>query len=233
VEELLASRTQGARSVLVSSALPPAARAALERLASAAKVPLSLASPEEIRRRTGEREGGHAAAEMEPFRYLDVDEWLPSLPPRAGAFLLDGVTDPQNLGSILRSARAFGLAGVVVPKDRSCPVTGAVYRASAGAAAHVPLVQVTNLARAVERLKEERFWVYAAEGGGEADLSSFEAPERCAVVLGSEGEGVRRLVRERCDGALRIAMAPGAESLNVGVAAGIFAWRIRNSLTTS
>jgi 23S rRNA (guanosine2251-2'-O)-methyltransferase len=121
---------------------------------------------------------------------------------------------------------------VVVPKDRSCPVTGAVFRASAGAAAHVSLVHVTNLSRAVERLKEERFWVYAAEGEGETELSSFEAPSRCAVVLGSEGGGVRRLVRERCDGSLRIAMAPGAESLNVGVAAGIFAWSLRKKLTS-
>ena len=118
-----------------------------------------------------------------------MEEWVSALPETARVFLLDGITDPQNLGAILRSARAFAFDGVVLPADRSCPVTGAVFRASAGAAAHVPVVQVTNLARAIERLQEAGFWLYAAEGTEGTDLSAFTPAKRTAIVLGERGEG--------------------------------------------
>lgn len=230
VEELLASRLQRARTLLVSDGMPEPVRKALEARAAAAGVPVAACSREEFRRRTGEAEGG-AAALLETFRYTGLEEWLAGLPPRGAAFLLDGITDPQNLGGIIRSARAFGIAGVVLPKDRSCPVTGAVFRASAGAAAHVPAIQVTNLARTVETLKEGGFWVYAAAGDGETELEAFRPAPRTGVVLGSEEAGIRRLVRDRCDGSIRIAMEPGVDSLNVSVAAGIVAWHLRKALT--
>ena len=132
----------------------------------------------------------------------------------------------------MRSARAFSFDGVVIPADRSCPVTGAVFRASAGAAAHVPVVQVTNIARTIERLQEAGFWLYAAEGGADAELSELRPAKRTAVVLGSEEKGIRRLARERCDGSVRIGMAPGVESLNVSVAAGVIAYTLRKTLTS-
>jgi len=180
----------------------------------------------------GEREGGGIAAEIAGYVYAEIEGWISALPETARVFLLDGVTDPQNLGAIVRSARAFAFDGVVLPADRSCPVTGAVFRASAGAAAHVPVVQVTNLPRAIERLQEAGFWLYAAEGTEGTELSTFAPAKRTAIVLGSEERGVRRLARERCDGALRIPMAPGVESLNVSVAAGIIAYSIRKPLTS-
>ena len=226
VEELLSSRTQRPRAVLVSETVPPEARKAVAELARAAGVPFSVCARHEWARRTGEREG-NVAAEIGEYRYADFDDWVRGLPERAVVFLLDGVTDPHNLGAILRSARAFGIAGVVTPRDHSCPVTGAVFKASAGAAAHVPVVQVTNLARAVAALKEEGFWTYAAHGSGETEIADFEAPRRAGIVLGGEDKGIRRLVRESCDGSLRIGMQPGVESLNVGVAAGILAFRLR------
>jgi 23S rRNA (guanosine2251-2'-O)-methyltransferase len=162
-----------------------------------------------------------------------MEDWVSALPGTARVFLLDGITDPGNLGGILRSARGFAFDGVVLPVDRSCPVTGAVFRASAGAAAHVPVVRVTNLVRAIERMQEAGFWLYAAEGSEGTDLSAFAPAKRTAIVLGSEEKGIRRLARDRCDGAVRIPMAPGAESLNVSVAAGIIAYSIRKSLTSS
>jgi 23S rRNA (guanosine2251-2'-O)-methyltransferase len=151
-----------------------------------------------------------------------------ALPGRATVFLLDGITDPHNLGAILRSARAFGVDGVIVPKDRSCPVTAAVFRASAGAAAHVPIAQVTNLARTVETLQEDGFWLYAAEEEGETDISTMRPAPRTGIILGSEEHGIRKLVREKCDGSVRIPMEPGVDSLNVGVTAGILAFHLRN-----
>jgi len=232
VEELLASTRQHARKVLLSDAVPKEVRNGFERRAKELALPCLTCPRQEWDRRTGEREGAGIAAEIAEYLYAEIEEWISGLPETARAFLLDGVTDPQNLGGILRSARAFAFDGVILPADRSCPVTGAVFRASAGAAAHVPVVQVTNLARAIERMQEAGFWLYAAEGNEGDDLSTFTPAKRTAVVLGSEEKGIRRLARERCDGAVRIPMAPGVESLNVSVAAGIIAFSIRKSLTS-
>ncbi len=231
VEELLASATQRARKVLLSDAVPREVRSGFEKRAKDLSLPCLACPRQEWEQRTGEREGGGIAAEIAEFRYGELEEWIAALPETARAFLLDGVTDPQNLGAILRSVRAFGLDGVVLPADRSCPVTGAVFRASAGAAAHVPVVQVTNLVRAIERLQEAGFWLYAAEGGEGAELSGFRPAKRTAIVLGSEEKGIRRLAREKCDGSLRIGMAKGVDSLNVSVAAGILAFSLRKPLT--
>ena len=232
VEELLASATQRARKVLLSDAIPKEVRAGFEKRAKDLALPCLTCPRQEWERRTGEREGGGIAAEIAEYVYAEMEEWVSALPETARVFLLDGITDPGNLGAIVRSARAFAFDGVVLPADRSCPVTGAVFRASAGAAAHVPVVQVTNLVRAIERLQEAGFWLYAAEGTEGTELSAFAPAKRTAIVLGSEEKGIRRLARERCDGAVRIPMAPGAESLNVSVAAGIIAYSIRKSLTS-
>ena len=229
VEELLASKRQRPRKVLLADAVSPDVRKAVLALAAPGGIPCLTCGKDEWRRRTGETEGGGVAAEIGEYLYADADGWLGALPEKAVAFLLDGVTDPQNLGAILRNARAFGVAGVVVPRDRSCPVTGAVFRASAGAAAHVPVVQVTNLARAIDDLKEARFWVYAAVEGGETDLDAFRPAPRTGLVLGGEDAGIRKLVREKCDGSLRIPMARGVDSLNVAVASGILAYALRRA----
>ena len=232
VGELLDSATQRARKLLLSDATPKEVRAGFEKRAKELALPCLTCPRQEWERRTGEREGGGIAAEIAGYAYADLEGWISALPGTARVFLLDGITDPGNLGGILRSVRAFAFDGVVLPADRSCPVTGAVFRASAGAAAHVPVVQVTNLARAIERLQEAGFWLYAAEGKEGTDLYAFAPARRTAIVLGSEEKGIRRLARERCDGAVRIPMARGSESLNVSVAAGIIAYSIRKSLTS-
>lgn len=232
VEEVLSSREQRPRKVLLSDTVPEKVRRSLEAKAESAGIPCLACPREEWHRRTGEKEGGGIAVEIPEFRYAALAPWLCSLPDRTAAFLLDGITDPHNLGTILRNARAFGLSGVVIPRDRSCPVTSAVFRASAGAAAHVPVVQVKNLARAVEDMQEAGFWVYAAATDGETDLSAFMPAHRTGFVLGNEETGVRRLVRETCDGTLRIPMEQGIDSLNVGVSSGILAycaWMIRQT----
>jgi 23S rRNA (guanosine2251-2'-O)-methyltransferase len=227
VEELLSSRLQRARKVLLADSVPGKVWESIGGRASAAGVPCLTCPREEWHRRTGEREGGGVAAEIAEFRYSDLAGWVVSLPARTAAFLLDGITDPNNLGTVIRNARAFGLSGVVIPRDRSCPVTAAVFRSSAGSAAHVPVVQVTNLARSIEVLKESGFWIYASAADGEIDVSAFKPSDRTGFVLGSENTGIRRLVREKCDGAVRIPMEAGSDSLNVGVTSGILAFCAR------
>lgn len=221
VEEILSSRLQRARKILLADSVPGKEAAALAAAALSAGIPCLSCPRDEWHRRTGEREGGGIAAEIAEFRYLDLADWIASLPAGATAFLLDGVHDPHNLGAVLRNARAFSVSGVVVPKDRSCPVTSAAFRASAGAAAHVPVIQVTNLARAIEKLQDHGFWIYASVRDGETDVSAFKSGGRTGFVLGGEDAGIRRLVREKCDGSVRIPMEEGVDSLNVGVASGI------------
>ncbi len=224
VEELLSSARQRPRKVLFADSVPAEVRKAISVRAAAAGVPCLSCPKDAWRKRTGEAEGAGVAAEIAEFAYDDLPDWAAALPDRALAFLLDGITDPHNLGAVIRNARAFGVAGIVVPRDRSCPVTAAVFRASAGAAAHVPVVQVTNLARAIDDLKERGFWIYAAAGDGESDIGDLSLAKRSAFVLGSEDAGIRKLVREKCDGSVRIPIRPEADSLNVAVASGILAF---------
>ena len=141
--------------------------------------------------------------------------------------VLDGVTDPHNLGACLRSAAAAGATAVVVPKDRSAPLNAAARKAAAGGAEAVPLVRVTNLARAMEQLRRDGVWIVGLAGEAEQSLYQRELTGPLALVLGAEGEGMRRLTREHCDFLVRIPIDAAMESLNVSVAAGICLFEAR------
>ena len=135
--------------------------------------------------------------------------------------VLDGVTDPHNFGACLRSAEAAGVTAVIVPKDRAVGVTPTVRRASAGAADRVPIVSATNLARALKILKDAGVWLVGLVGDSERTIHAVDLVGPIALVLGGEGEGLRRLTRESCDFLARIPMRGEVESLNVSVATGI------------
>ncbi|MBX3725496.1 MAG: 23S rRNA (guanosine(2251)-2'-O)-methyltransferase RlmB [Xanthomonadales bacterium] len=161
-----------------------------------------------------------------------VDERdLPDLVAAAGAqallLVLDGVTDPHNLGACLRSAAAAGATAVVLPKDRSAPLNAAARKAAAGGAESVPLVRVTNLARAMEQLRRDGVWIVGLAGEAEQSLYQRDLTGPLALVLGAEGEGMRRLTREHCDFLVRIPIDAAMESLNVSVAAGICLFEAR------
>jgi 23S rRNA (guanosine2251-2'-O)-methyltransferase len=142
--------------------------------------------------------------------------------------VLDGVTDPHNLGACLRSADAFGAHAVVVPKDRAVGVNATVAKAASGAADTIPVITVTNLARALRELKEAGVWIVGADAGGES-LFDADVSGPIAWVLGAEGEGLRRLTREHCDRIVGIPLAGSVESLNVSVAAGICLFATRRA----
>jgi len=135
--------------------------------------------------------------------------------------VLDGVTDPHNLGACLRTAAAAGVGALLLPRDRSAAVDGTARKVAAGAAELLPVVAVTNLARALGRLKESGVWVVGADGDAEQSLYDADLNRPLALVLGAEGQGLRRLTRETCDFLVRIPMSGAVQSLNVSVAAGI------------
>jgi 23S rRNA (guanosine2251-2'-O)-methyltransferase len=164
---------------------------------------------------------------LKPWDERDLSDGLSHLTGDALLLVLDGVTDPHNLGACLRTADAAGAHAVVIPKDRSATVDGVVRKVAAGAAEFIPVASVTNLARTLDALKERGIWVVGTDGEASQSLYSADLKRPLALVLGAEGSGMRRLTRERCDFLVRIPMAGHMESLNVSVAAGVALFEAR------
>jgi len=171
-------------------------------------------------------QAGVRGAELAEFRYAELEELLAGIRDPALLLVLDGVTDPQNLGALVRSAHALGAHGVVLPKDRAAGVTPAAFKAAAGALEHCPVARVTNLSRALEQMKEQGIWAVALAADGERELGSIDLTVPTALVLGSEGSGVRPLVRRSCDHIARIPMSAGVGSLNVAAAGAVALYEV-------
>lgn len=144
----------------------------------------------------------------------------------AVVLVLDGITDPHNLGAILRSCDQFSVSLVIIPERRSVQANETVTKVSSGAAQYVPMAVVTNLSREIEILKEHGFWIYGADMNGQV-IYNTKFPMRTAIVMGSEGDGISRLVRENCDHVISIPMTGHIDSLNVSVATGIVLYEVR------
>lgn len=162
-------------------------------------------------------------ARVKPGRQYQENDLpdLIALHERPFLLILDGVTDPHNLGACLRSADAAGVHAVIVPKDRSAQLNATAKKVACGAAESVPLIRVTNLARTMRMLQEENIWIVGTAGEADHTLYQSKMPGRMALVMGAEGEGMRRLTREHCDELISIPMAGSVSSLNVSVATGI------------
>jgi 23S rRNA (guanosine2251-2'-O)-methyltransferase len=159
-----------------------------------------------------------------------LDELLEVLDHPPLLLVLDGVTDPHNLGACLRVADAAGADAVVAPKDRACGLNATVSKVASGAAEVIPYFMVTNLARTLDELKERDIWVVGTDERAEHTLYEADLPKAIAWVLGAEGEGMRRLTRERCDQLIRIPMSGSVASLNVSVASGVCLFESRRRL---
>lgn len=162
--------------------------------------------------------------EVEPLVGRDLDELLRQAAATSGRAVivaLDQVSDPHNVGAVLRSAAAFGALAVVLAEHGGAPVTGALAKSASGAIEHVPLVKVVNLARALDRLKQGGFWICGLDETAAATLAALDLGQRIAIVLGGEGGGMRRLVREHCDYLARLPTLPAQPTLNVSNAAAI------------
>jgi 23S rRNA (guanosine2251-2'-O)-methyltransferase len=181
------------------------------------------------RRSQGQRHQG-VLGEGGAFAYAEFEDVLATVKEKGDAALilaLDGVTDPHNLGAILRSAAAAAVDGVILPERRSAAVNDTVVRASAGTAGRVPVCRVVNLGRALDDLKEVGGWIYGlAAGEGSRDYLKESFDRATVLVMGAEGEGLHQKIRERCDGLLHIPMPGGIESLNVSAAAAVTLFRV-------
>ena len=159
---------------------------------------------------------------IKPFQYSSFEEILQRAKYPALIVALDGVTDPRNLGAIIRSAAAFGAAGVIMTERRAASMTASAWKSSAGAAARLPIAQVTNLARTIDAAKKEGLFVVGLDGESEDVISSMKvATEAIMIVVGSEGKGLARLTREKCDLVISIPISATTESLNASVATAI------------
>jgi 23S rRNA (guanosine2251-2'-O)-methyltransferase len=201
--------SEGAHGDAVDSILQEATRRNL---------PVERVPREQLDRMAGDEHHQGVLAQADPFAYTPLDALLESAEP-ALLLALDSVQDPQNLGTLIRTAQAVGTTGLILPEHRAAGVTPAVSRSSAGAVEHLAVAQVTNLTRTLTTLKERGVWVYGLAVEGTQDFWSVDWTTPSALVVGAEGPGLGRLVRETCDGLIRIPMAAGAvQSLNAATA---------------
>ncbi len=225
VQEALLGGKRKALELVLQSGSRQARLEPLRQLALKREVPVRQVARGELDRLVGHDRHQGVVLRIAPFVYATLDDLLDSWRQRGGSaffLVLDGITDPHNFGALLRSAEGAGCQGVIVAKDRACPVTAVVEKTAAGALAHLPLCQVTNLARTLEELQQQGIWCYGLAGDeGADDLFAASLADNLALVVGSEGKGLRPNIRKHCDGLLAIPMRGRVSSLNASVAAGI------------
>ncbi len=202
----------------------------IELMAKDAGIDVVRTHRDHLEQLTGLESHQDVVAELGGQASLDEDgleSMLDALDEAPLLLVLDGVTDPHNLGACLRTAEAAGVHAVIVPRDRAAGLTPAARKASAGASEILPLVQVTNLARTLRALKERGIWLYGTSDRAESDIYAQDLKGPLALVMGSEGEGLRRLTMETCDFLVSIPLHGAMESLNVSVATGVCLFEIR------
>ena len=203
----------------------------LAELAKEAKklgIPVEFADRAEMDRIASGGNHQGAIARADAYSYSSIDEIVAFARKKGEApfiILLDGIEDPHNLGAIIRTAECAGAHGIVIPRNRAAQINETVHRTSAGAAEHVRCARVTNLARAIEELKEQGIWVYACDMG-ESLFWDVDLGGAVAIVIGSEGKGVGRLVREKCDGVISMPLAGKVNSLNASNAAALAMYEV-------
>jgi 23S rRNA (guanosine2251-2'-O)-methyltransferase len=228
LEALRAGKRQIETITILESARPDRLKALLD-LAREKGVPVHRVPRFDI----GDARHQGVVARIAAARYADADDLLDQLEGRIGSadpplvLGLDGVEDPRNMGSILRTAECAGVHGVFIAERRAVGLTSVVAKVAAGALEYVPVARVTNLVRLIEQLKERNIWVVGAAGDAKQAYTDWDWKLPAAVFLGSEGHGLHRLVREHCDTLVRIPVAGRLESLNVSVAAGVLLYEAR------
>lgn len=226
VTELLSSGRRVERLFVLEGARPGDPIAVLSDEARASGIRVDTVSRHELDRMS--ERGAHqgVVAIVEPFRYVELDALLARTAEKPASLLivLDHVTDPGNLGAVIRTAEVVGADGVIIPKDRAAAMTASAIKAAAGAAEHMPICRVSNVAQALGRCKQEHYWVTGASE--KADTLAWDAPldGRIALVMGAEGTGLARLTERECDLLVRLPVQGHIGSLNVSAATAVLAY---------
>ena len=201
----------------------------LLKLAEEKGVPVRHRDKRDIARLCGTEHHQGVALRVEGFPYTDladvVEQWR-NTGTNGLMLVLDGIQDPHNLGALIRTAACAGANGVIIPRDRAAAVTPTVEKSSAGAVETIPIAQVTNIAQTLAELKEAGFWIYGAVGEAAEPVFRQDLTGNVALVIGSEGEGLRPLVRKACDLLVAIPLQGGVSSLNASVAGGVLMFEV-------
>ncbi len=232
VSEILRSEGGNVRKIILAEGRKGEDVKKILALASARGIAVEVRGREALDRQAGTTAHQGVLCLCGEFAYASLEEIIANRHPALPAslvLLLDGIEDPQNLGSLIRTAHCFGANGVVIPRDRAAGITPAVIKASAGAAGYIPVSRVVNITQAIEFLKENGFWIYGTDASSDCDAGSVRFEGNVGLVMGSEGKGIRPLVRKHCDVLLSIPLFGRIDSLNVSVAAGILLHEIRRS----
>jgi 23S rRNA (guanosine2251-2'-O)-methyltransferase len=201
----------------------------IKNLAKTSQVNSELIDSKKIDRLAGHSKHQGFAAEISNLGFLSEKDLIPRLKnlTTSRVLILDSIQDPRNLGACLRSALAFEFKAVIINKDGSSPINEYVFKTSVGAILNLNIFYVTNLSRSINTLKDIGFWVLGLDGHGEGSIFSEKFSSKTAVVLGSEGSGIRKLVKENCDHLIKIPISKKVESLNISVAAGIIMYELK------
>ncbi len=225
IEALRAERVPS--EIIIAEGARDARLRELIELAQARRVPVKHAPRARLDREVGNSFHQGVMAHIAPASYADVETLLDTIAARVGSkceplvLVLDGIEDPRNLGAILRTAECAGVDGVFIPERRAAGLNETVAKASAGAVEHLPIARATNLSRLIEQLKERNVWIVGTAAEASTNYTEWDWTRPSAVVLGGEGSGLHRLVREHCDVLVQIPVRGKIESLNVSVAAGV------------
>ncbi len=227
VIEALRAGKRPLQEITIASGAKDARLRELTELARAQGIPIHQAPRVTLDRRAGSRTHQGVVARVAAAQYADADELIEAFAARVGAtpaplaLILDGVEDPHNLGAVLRTAECARVDGVFVPERRAVGLNETVAKASAGAIEHLSVARVTNLSRLIDQLKERNVWVVGTAADAQMNYTDWDWTRASAIVMGGEGSGLHRLVREHCDAVVRIPVLGHIESLNVSVATGV------------
>ncbi|MCP4187793.1 MAG: 23S rRNA (guanosine(2251)-2'-O)-methyltransferase RlmB [Gammaproteobacteria bacterium] len=196
-----------------------------------AQIPVHTVERDELSKRAGseKHQGCVLLINVVAGQQKSLEQCLSELNRESLFLVLDGVQDPHNLGACLRSADATGVDAVIIPKDRSAKLNATVRKVAAGGAESVALVEITNLVRSLKAMKQAGVWIYGASGDAHETIYDFDYQTPVALVMGAEGDGLRRLTAEQCDQLVKLPMKGAVESLNVSVAAGVCLYEILRS----
>lgn len=229
IRDSLRRRTDGWEKIVIALGRTGPSVQEIVATAGENKIPIEFLHRKKLDKLAGTSDHQGVIAYRKPFAYTDLEGVIHNRRTSCDYDLivvLDGIMDPQNLGSIIRSAHCWGANGVIIPEDRAADVTATVNKASAGSVQHIPVAKVVNLSRLLDELKEKGFWIFGAEAHHGKNLTDVDFNCSVVLVLGSEAKGIRPLLKKKCDFLITIGLTGNFDSLNVSVAAGILLYEI-------